>query len=96
MHTVVETAEFQKKAKAVWSDAQREAFIDWIAANPGAGDVIPGADGARKVRWPCGKRQARRGEGDLFPPYRRRDCVAGDGLCQSDAGQRKAQEHQAG
>ena len=47
MHTVVETAEFQKQAKAVWSDA----FIDWIAANPGAGDVIPGADGARKVRW---------------------------------------------
>ena len=34
MHTVVETAEFQKQAKAVWSDAEREAFIDWIAANP--------------------------------------------------------------
>jgi mRNA-degrading endonuclease RelE of RelBE toxin-antitoxin system len=45
MHTVVETAEFQKQAKAVWSDAEREAFIDWIASNPGAGDVIPGADG---------------------------------------------------
>ncbi len=28
-----------------------EAFIDWISANPDAGDVIPGADGARKVRW---------------------------------------------
>ena len=27
------------------------AFIDWIAENPLAGDVIPGADGARKVRW---------------------------------------------
>ena len=51
MHAVVETAEFQKQAKAVWSDAEREAFIDWIAANPSAGDVIPGADGARKVRW---------------------------------------------
>jgi hypothetical protein len=45
MHTVVETAEFQKQAKAVWSDAEREAFIEWIAANPDAGDVIPGADG---------------------------------------------------
>jgi hypothetical protein len=50
MHTVVETAEFQKQAKAVWSDAEREAFIDWIAANPGAGDVIPGADGARTLQ----------------------------------------------
>jgi mRNA-degrading endonuclease RelE of RelBE toxin-antitoxin system len=51
VHTVVETAEFQKQARAVWNDAEREAFIDWIAVNPDAGDVIPGADGARKVRW---------------------------------------------
>ncbi|WP_411801139.1 hypothetical protein [Acidithiobacillus ferriphilus] len=29
----------------------RPVFIDWIAANPLVGDVIPGADGARKVRW---------------------------------------------
>ncbi|MEZ2346796.1 hypothetical protein [Terriglobus sp. RCC_193] len=57
MHTVVETAEFQKQAKAVWNDSEREAFIDWIAENPDAGDVISGADGARKVRW------ARRGTG---------------------------------
>jgi len=26
-------------------------FIGWIATHPTAGDVIPGADGARKVRW---------------------------------------------
>lgn len=44
------TAEFQKQAKAVWSDCQRESLIDWSPANPDAG-VIPGADGARKVRW---------------------------------------------
>lgn len=25
--------------------------MEWLAANPEAGDVIPGADGARKVRW---------------------------------------------
>ena len=25
--------------------------FNWIAANPQAGDVIPGAEGARKVRW---------------------------------------------
>jgi hypothetical protein len=33
--TVVETAEFQKQAKAVWNDAEREAFIDWIRAGMG-------------------------------------------------------------
>jgi len=27
------------------------AFIAWIAKHPTAGNVIPGADGARKVRW---------------------------------------------
>jgi hypothetical protein len=94
---VVETAEFEKQAKAVWSDAEREAFVDWIAANPGAGDVIPGADGARKVRWSHAGKGKRGGVRVIyFPPYRRRDCVAGDGLCQGCASQRKAQGHQAG
>ena len=35
----------------MWTEAERLEFIAWIAANPTAGDVIPGADGARKVRW---------------------------------------------
>ena len=48
---MAETEQFQKQAAKVWSVEEREAFIDWIAANPTAGDVIPGADGARKVRW---------------------------------------------
>ncbi len=51
MHTVAETEIFQRYAAAVWSDAEREEFINWIAANPGAGDVIPGSGGCRKVRW---------------------------------------------
>src|SRR5690606_22701340 len=51
MRTVIETPAFQKQAEAVWSREERHAFIDWIAENPDAGDVIQGADGARKVRW---------------------------------------------
>lgn len=51
MFTVVETPTFQRQAEKIWSQAERHAFIDWIAENPLAGDVIPGADGARKVRW---------------------------------------------
>lgn len=51
MHTVVETPTFQKQADAAWSEDERFAFISWIAEHPDAGDVIPGADGARKVRW---------------------------------------------
>jgi len=51
MLTVIETAKFQKLAAALWREDERMAFIDWIAANPLAGDVVPGTRGARKVRW---------------------------------------------
>lgn len=51
MRTVIETPTFQKQAEKLWSEDERLDFIDWIAENPLAGDVIPGADGARKVRW---------------------------------------------
>lgn len=51
MRTVIETPTFQKQAENIWPETERLAFIAWIAANPTAGDVIPGADGARKVRW---------------------------------------------
>lgn len=51
MRTVIETPTFQRQAQALWSEAERLEFIDWIALHPTAGDVIPGASGARKVRW---------------------------------------------
>ena len=44
MRTVIETPTFQKQAEKLWAEDERLAFIDWIAANPLAGDVIPGAD----------------------------------------------------
>lgn len=51
MLTVVETPEFIAWAAKIWADAERLEFIDWIASNPFAGDVIPGTGGLRKVRW---------------------------------------------
>ena len=51
MRTVAETPIFQKYASDVWSDTERIEFINWIANNPEAGDVIPGSGGCRKVRW---------------------------------------------
>jgi mRNA-degrading endonuclease RelE of RelBE toxin-antitoxin system len=51
MRTVIETPTFQKESEKIGSEDERLAFIGWISANPLAGDVIPGADGARKVRW---------------------------------------------
>jgi mRNA-degrading endonuclease RelE of RelBE toxin-antitoxin system len=49
--TVAETLVFVRQAEAVWDDAEREAFIDFIAHNPEAGDVIPETGGVRKIRW---------------------------------------------
>lgn len=51
MLTVIESPEFIACASRVWSVDERHAFIDWIACNPDAGDVIPSAGGLRKVRW---------------------------------------------
>lgn len=61
MRTVVETPTFQRQARALWSDDERLEFIAWIAGNPEAGEVIPGADGARKVRWGLAGRGKRGG-----------------------------------
>jgi mRNA-degrading endonuclease RelE of RelBE toxin-antitoxin system len=61
MYTVVETPTFQKQAEKIWSESERIEFIDWIAENALAGDVIPGADGARKVRWSVSGRGKRGG-----------------------------------
>jgi len=41
---------FQRYSASIWDEAEREQFT-WIAANPLADDVIPGAGGLRKVRW---------------------------------------------
>ena len=49
--TVAETPLFVRQAEGVWADDEREAFVDFIAANPQAGDIIPETGGVRKMRW---------------------------------------------
>ena len=51
MFTVIEAPELIAWAAKVWGAAEHTEFIDWIAENPLAGDVIPGAGSLRKVRW---------------------------------------------
>jgi hypothetical protein len=51
MRTVVETPVFVRYAAEVWSDAERQEFISFIAASPEAGVIIRGSGGCRKVRW---------------------------------------------
>lgn len=49
--TVAETALFMRQAGDVWTEEERLAFVDFIARNPEAGDLIPETGGVRKVRW---------------------------------------------
>ena len=51
MRTVAETPVFIRYASEAWSEAERQEFITFIAANPQAGSVIRGSGGCRKVRW---------------------------------------------
>jgi len=49
--TVAETPLFMRQAEEVWDNVEREAFVNFIAGDPEAGDVIPETSGVRKIRW---------------------------------------------
>jgi hypothetical protein len=49
--TVCEMTAFVRKAEKLWTREEHDEFIDFIAQNPDAGDIIEGTGGARKVRW---------------------------------------------
>lgn len=54
LHTVVETPEFQRRVRGLLVEAEREALVSHLAANPDAGEVMSGTGGARKFRWAIG------------------------------------------
>src|SRR5262245_28507632 len=61
MHTVCETPSFLRDASEIGlSEEERNAIVDEVAANPGAGDVIPGTNGLRKRRF-AGSGRGKRG-----------------------------------
>lgn len=60
MH-VIETETYLRSAERMMSAAERIAVIDFFAANPQAGEVIPGGGGLRKVRVPLAGRGKRGG-----------------------------------
>jgi hypothetical protein len=60
MYTIVETLTFQKQAADVWGEDELADFVDCLAMNPMAGDVVQGTQGARKIRW-AAKGKGKRG-----------------------------------
>ncbi|WP_115332775.1 type II toxin-antitoxin system RelE/ParE family toxin [Legionella busanensis] len=51
MITIIEFPAFLSQVGEVISPDERDEFINYIAKNPDAGDIIPGTGGVRKVRW---------------------------------------------
>lgn len=48
---MVETPTYLRAANAVYSETEREEIVLTIAADPEAGDVMPGTGGYRKLRF---------------------------------------------
>ena len=48
---VCETDEFVARAGDTWTPEEHDAFVDFIARHPEAGDIVQGAGGVRKIRW---------------------------------------------
>ena len=61
LHTVVETDIYLRSAERVMDEIERNAVVDYIAANPQAGDLMAGGGGIRKVRVPLAGRGKRGG-----------------------------------
>lgn len=59
--TVLELPEFIRQSESCMDDQSRKTFIDYIALNPLAGDLIIGTGGVRKIRWTGDSHQGKRG-----------------------------------
>lgn len=49
--TVVETVRFLKDAEGLMPESDRARLVEFVGANPDAGDLIPETGGIRKLRW---------------------------------------------
>lgn len=54
--TIAEVPEFVRRAGRLLSAEERMALLEYLAANPRAGDLIRGTGGVRKLRWARGGR----------------------------------------
>ncbi len=54
MLTITESPLFSKLWPDYWREKERAEFAAYLAANPDAGDLVPGSGGCRKVRWSRG------------------------------------------
>lgn len=77
MHAVCETHAFRRAAEdAGMAEAEITALVNYLAANPAAGDEMSGTGGCRKLRW-AGRGKGKSGgyrtitfySGEMCPVY---------------------------
>lgn len=51
MLTIAEVPEYIRRAAKLLTEEERRDVVDYLAANPRAGDLIQGTGGVRKLRW---------------------------------------------
>jgi hypothetical protein len=61
--TVLQLPKFKTEATNLIGTEGIEALASYLADHPGAGDVIPAASGARKLRWAAMGKGKRGGDG---------------------------------
>ena len=66
--TVLQLPKFKKEATELIGTEGIEALAGYLAGHPDAGDVIPGAGGARKLRW-AAKGKGKRGGARIVYVY---------------------------
>jgi hypothetical protein len=56
MQTIVELPEFERSAKTLLSDSEKQQIISYLAAHPQSGAIMQGTGGIRKLRWASGSK----------------------------------------
>ncbi len=51
MLTIAEVPEYIRRAEKLLTETERREILDYLAANPKAGDIMEGTGGVRKLRW---------------------------------------------
>ena len=80
--TVVETPEFLAGTHELINVEERGLPVDYLARNPLAGDLIPGAGGVRKLGWALEGRGKRGGAGSILLSRPDHADLCADRICQ--------------
>lgn len=51
MLTIAEVPEYIRRSEKLLTEEARRDIVDYLAANPKAGDLMEGTGGVRKLRW---------------------------------------------